>query len=45
MANGSADLKEFFVSTENAMDKKFLVSFDPYSVPDQMIISQNGTTL
>lgn len=44
-ANGDAELKGFQVSLKKATGADFLFSFDPYSVPDQVILTENGKVL
>lgn len=45
-AIGGGNLKGFEISLKNAKGSNFLFSFDPYEIPDQLILSDNiGNTL
>ncbi len=45
-ADGTDDLKSFFVSTKNAKGKDFLFTWDPFGVPDHVTVkSKSGALL
>lgn len=45
-AEGTDDLKSFFVSTKNAKGKDFLFTWDPFGVPDHVTVkSKSGALL